>query len=136
MVHPHFVNRQPGAILAGHLLHHQDGGKRRWRPAVATIASPARDCCIAHRQLTASPGSGYTGAERPEGACDESAEEAADEGDAQSEAALKLVLSGAIARVVFRNAVAAVPGNAGFRRKFLEALAAYTLPGEQCVNTE
>ncbi len=39
------------------------------------------------------------------------------------------MLRGRVASVVYRSAVAAVPADVGFRRKFLEALAPFRFPG-------
>jgi hypothetical protein len=45
-------------------------------------------------------------------------------------AALEAVLGGGIARIVFRNAIAARPDDIELRRRFLDALEPYQLPGE------
>ena len=72
------------------------------------------------------------------GAVDAAADGAAGEdgqaGGAQAEepsgAALQAVLGGGIARVVFRNAIAARPDDIELRCRFLDALAPFQLPGQ------
>ncbi len=130
LLHPHLeIGKMPVEVAAVVNCRHRHpssfGGPGRGKcPRPCTRLRPYID----KHHLTA-------GAERPAGADGEKAEEAAE--GAQSEAALQAVLGGAIARVVYRNAVAAVPGNVAFRRRFLEALAPYSLPGgssNQCVH--
>jgi len=48
---------------------------------------------------------------------------------AASEAAMQAVLSGGVARIVFRGAVAAVPGDLQFQARFLAALEPFRFPG-------
>lgn len=81
----------------------------------------------------------YTGAERPADAETNDAaahrvaigedQDAAAEPAAAADAALQAVLGGGVARVVFRNAIAARPNDIDLRRRFLEALALFQLPG-------
>ena len=48
----------------------------------------------------------------------------------ETEAAVQAVLAGGIARVVYRNAIAAVPDDLAFRRKFLTSLAPFRFLGK------
>ncbi|GAB4819004.1 hypothetical protein N2152v2_006050 [Parachlorella kessleri] len=48
----------------------------------------------------------------------------------ESAAAVKAVLNGAVAAVVYRSAVKAVPGSVDFRRKFLDILRPFDFPGK------
>ena len=47
----------------------------------------------------------------------------------ESEAAVKAVLSGAVATVVFRQAISELPKRVETRQKFLDILAPFTFPG-------
>ena len=52
---------------------------------------------------------------------------------AEARDAVDAVLRGCVASIVFRNAVAAVPRDVDFHRRFLDALAPFTFPGEEGV---
>lgn len=54
------------------------------------------------------------------------------EGD-ESAAAVAAVLSGAVAKIVYKNAIAAVPGNLPFCKRLLESLAAFEFPGVEAL---
>ncbi len=54
----------------------------------------------------------------------------------ESDAAIKAVLTGAVARVVYRNAVAAVPGSTAFRRRLLDMLEPFDFPGAEGLRDE
>lgn len=49
----------------------------------------------------------------------------------ESAAAVQAVLNGAVAAVVYRSAVKAVPQSVGFRRKFLDILQPFDFPGKK-----
>lgn len=68
----------------------------------------------------------------PSGATADVANAAGDEGDEgndESAAAQQAVLNGAVAAVVYRSAIKAIPGSVEFRAKFLEILAPFDFPG-------
>ncbi|KAK9837160.1 hypothetical protein WJX81_007266 [Elliptochloris bilobata] len=55
--------------------------------------------------------------------------EGGEDGAAEAEAAVEAVLSGKVAEVVFRNAVAALPRAVAVRRRFLDTLQPFNFPG-------
>jgi hypothetical protein len=71
--------------------------------------------------------SGGSGA--PEAGPDDAADRDGQAGE-PSGAALQAVLGGGIARIVFANAIAARPDDVELRRRFLDALSAFELPGQ------
>lgn len=74
-------------------------------------------------------GSGSTDAAAA-GAAERDGQAFAAEAGEPSGAALQAVLGGGIARIVFANAVAARPDDVELRRRFLDALSAFQLPGQ------
>lgn len=67
-------------------------------------------------------------AEAVQGAVAEATQDGAAQEDS-SAAAVQAVLSGAVAKVVFKSAVAAIPGSLSFRQSFLELLGKFRLDG-------
>ncbi|KAG1662062.1 hypothetical protein FOA52_005309 [Chlamydomonas sp. UWO 241] len=74
------------------------------------------------------PGTGAITASGSDATADANIKAAASAVD-ESEAAVAAVLTGAVARVVYRSAVVALPGALGLRAKLLRVLAAFDFPG-------
>ena len=93
---------------------------------------PSRWCTVHGAGARVSGASGTTDAAvaAADGAADRNGQAGAAEAGEPSGAALQAVLGGGIARIVFANAIAARPDDVELRRRFLDALAAFQLPGQ------
>lgn len=78
--------------------------------------------------MLGSKGSSQTSAAAVQGAVEEATQEGTAQEDS-SAAAVQAVLSGAVAKVVFKSAVAAIPDSLSFRQSFLELLGQFKLDG-------
>lgn len=99
-------------------------------PASPTCPAVGLDCGMDSQLRLCLPLPPST-ADAPDAAGEENGGEE-DEGD-ESAAAVAAVLNGAVAAVVYRSAIKAIPGSVAFRRKFLDILRPLDFPGKQAL---
>lgn len=83
---------------------------------------------LPHLDMPGSKGSVQSSAEAVQGAVEEATQDGTAQEDS-SAAAVQAVLSGAVAKVVYKSAIAAVPDSLSFRQGFLELLGQFRLEG-------